>query len=93
MLLFDGVFLLRPALRLRWDFSIFVQADFPVTVARTETRDQHLFGDAAAVRRRYEARYVPGQRLYIESEYPQTHASVIMHNNDPANSGLDLRAC
>jgi uridine kinase len=92
VLLFDGVFLLRSALRPCWDFSIFVQADFPVTVARAEVRDQHLFGNAAAVRRRYEARYVPGQRLYLESERPQAHASVIIHNNDPANPSLETRS-
>ena len=85
ILVFDGVFLLRSALLSHWDFSIFVEASFAVTVARAEARDQHLFGDAAEVRRRYQARYVPGQRLYLEAERPRSRASVVVVNDDPEN--------
>src|SRR5262249_48623606 len=88
VLLFDGVFLLRSGLRTHWDFSIFVEADFATTVARAELRDRALFGDAAAVRRRYETRYVPGQRIYLESERPRTRASVVVVNDDPAHPTL-----
>src|SRR4030095_14909007 len=83
VLVFDGVFLLVPDLRPYWDFSIFVRASFETTVARAEVRDRRLFGDASDVRRRYEARYVPGQRLYLAEVQPEQHATVIVDNEDP----------
>jgi len=88
VLLFDGVFLLRPELRNHWDFAIFVRAAFDVTVARAEQRDQELFGSAARVRRRYAERYVPGQRLYLSEVRPERLASVVIDNDDPAHPSI-----
>jgi uridine kinase len=88
VLLFDGVFLLRPELREHWDFSIFVHADFEVAVRRAEERDLALFGGTSNVRRRYEQRYVPGQRLYLSEVQPHRWASVVIDNNDPAHPRL-----
>jgi uridine kinase len=83
ILLMDGVFLLRPELREYFDFSVFVRADFTVTMGRAELRDVQLFGTVAEVRRRYQERYVPGQRLYLASAQPERWASVVINNNDP----------
>lgn len=51
VLLFDGVFLLRPELIDRWDLRIFVSAAFDETLDRARTRDQALFGSATEVER------------------------------------------
>jgi uridine kinase len=83
VLLFDGVFLLRPEVREHFDFSVFVRADFEVTTQRAEQRDLALFGSVEAVARRYRERYVPGQRLYLTAAQPERWASVIVDNNDP----------
>jgi uridine kinase len=88
VLLFDGVFLLRPELRPYWDFSIIVRADFEVTVTRAEARDHHRFGSTEQVRQRYAERYVPGQRLYLAEAQPEQHASVVVDNNDAAHPRL-----
>jgi uridine kinase len=85
ILLFDGIFLHRSELRDFWDFSIFVEASFENTVSRAETRDEHLFGDATAVRTRYAKRYVPGQELYLRAVQPASLADVIINNNDLAS--------
>lgn len=85
ILLFDGVFLLRPELREQFDFSVFLRADFRTTVARAEQRDLQLFGSVEEVRRRYQERYVPGQRLYLASVDPERRASLVLDNNDPLN--------
>ena len=82
ILLLDGVFLLRPELRAYFDFSIFVRADFEVTTQRAETRDLALFGNVEEIRNRYQARYVPGQRLYLAEAEPERWATVIVDNND-----------
>ncbi len=83
VLLFDGVFLLRPELRAFWDFSVFVRAGFRATLPRAMKRDVDLFGGADAVRERYERRYIPGQMLYISEAAPEEWATVVVDNNDP----------
>lgn len=89
VLIFDGVFLQRPEIRRSWDFTVFVQASFEVTVTRAITRDVELFGSPEAVRARYLARYVPGERLYLERDRPRERADVVVLNDDPANPKLE----
>ena len=91
VLLFDGVFILRRELRESWDLSIFVDAGFDVTLARALERDLALFGSERAVRERYESRYVPGERLYLERSRPRERADAVVHNDEPANPGLEWR--
>ena len=91
VLLFDGVFLLRPELREHWDFSVFVRADFEIAVKRAEERDLELFGDISNLRLHYRQRYVPGQRLYLSEAQPERWASVVIDNNDPAQPCLSSR--
>jgi uridine kinase len=88
VLLFDGIFLLRPELRGCWDETLFVRADFAVTVARARTRDAALLGGVDEVERRYRERYVPGQRLYLETVQPERLASVVVCNDDPTRPVL-----
>lgn len=85
VLLFDGVFLLRPELRNSWDFSIFLHVEFEVALARAKQRDTNLFGTPTAVEEHYRRRYFPGQRLYLERCRPESAASVLLNNNDPAS--------
>ena len=87
VLLFDGIFLMRPELTAYWDFTVFVEAAFEVTVPRAIQRDRALFGRSEEVRRRYEERYIPGQKLYLEECRPHERAMVIVDNNDPSQSG------
>jgi uridine kinase len=82
VLLFDGVFLLRPKLRECWDFSIFVAMDFDMSIQRASARDVALFGTAEAVLERYRQRYLPGQQLYLQECNPKAFANVVVHNND-----------
>jgi uridine kinase len=85
VLLFDGVFLLRAELMEYWDYTIFVEAAFKVTLARAERRDAISFGSVEEVRRRYEQRYIPGQNLYFDKCCPKELARVVIDNNDPQN--------
>ena len=88
VLLFDGVFLLRPELRGCWDVTIFVDAAFTVTLRRAQQRDLALFGNVSAVTQRYQQRYIPGQRLYLEACCPRQHADLVVENNDPGQPVL-----
>jgi uridine kinase len=85
ILLFDGVFLLRPALIHHWDFSIFVDVDFAVSVPRAVARDVaqsegQLTPQTALAK--YNQRYVPGQHIYLSEAQPKEQASIIIQNND-----------
>jgi uridine kinase len=90
ILIFDGVFLLRPELMQNWDFSIFIQADFETALRRAILRDRELFGTPEQVEARYRARYIPGQQLYLELCHPQTAADAVVANNDPEHPKLTL---
>ena len=82
ILLFDGVFLLRPELNALWDYRIFIQVDFEAALQRAMIRDQELFGSSEAVQARYWQRYIPGQRLYFQAVNPEKLADVVVENND-----------
>jgi uridine kinase len=49
-------------------------------VSRAVQRDAGGIGDTAAIRARYEQRYIPGQRLYIEHCRPKEVADIIVEN-------------
>ena len=89
--IFDGVFLHRPELIPYWDFTVFVEASFDNTLKRAMARDEKLFGSAAETKQRYEERYIPGQRLYLQACNPADVADAVFVNNKFENPELFLR--
>lgn len=85
LLIVDGIFLLRPELNPSWDFRLFVEISFETCIQRAVRRDLSLFGSPEAVRQRYEQRYLPAQRLYLQTVRPAGLAEAVIDNNDPAN--------
>jgi len=83
ILLFDGVFLLREELRSYWDYTVFVDATFEVTLRRAMARDIKLFGTTGEVESRYKQRYIPGQQIYLNECRPSERADIVIDNNDP----------
>jgi uridine kinase len=91
VLLFDGVFLLGPELINHWDFTIFVDVDFDVSVPRAMSRDVarsngHLTPQTTLAK--YNQRYVPGQKIYLAEVFPREKADVVFNNNDLDNPRL-----
>ena len=80
ILLFDGVFLQCPELARSWDFRIWVDAPFDVTVPRAVRRSPDE--DESVLRTKYRLRYVPGQILYMNQCQPRESANVIVDNAD-----------
>jgi uridine kinase len=89
VLLFDGVFLLRPELRDAWDLRVFVTVPEEEMLRRAVVRDAELFGSPSEVEHRYRTRYIPGQRLYFASACPLETADVVVHNTDPERPVLE----
>ena len=81
VLVFDGVFLLRPELIDRWDLRIFVSTAFEATVDRALIREQGVLS-AADVERRWRERYIPSQQFYFATVRPTDHADIVVRNDD-----------
>jgi uridine kinase len=90
VLLFDGVFLLRPELIDQWELRIFVVAAFEETLNRARTRDQALYG-TPEVERRWRNRYIPSQQLYFDTVRPTDHADIIVHNDELQRPAWEIR--
>ena len=78
ILLFDGVFLHCPELRSYWDFSVFLDAPFDVTIPRCAGRD----GSSPDVNAPENRRYVDGQKLYFLECDPKRAATVVINNGN-----------
>jgi uridine kinase len=88
VLVLDGVLVLRPRLRERWDFSVLVTATPDEAIRRARTRDAIQVGSADAVEERYRQRYLPAHELYVAEAHPEEHASVVVDNDDPVHPAL-----
>jgi uridine kinase len=88
ILLFDGIFLLRPELATAWDFSIFIEVSFETALQRAIQRDLSLFDSPQTVLDRYQRRYLPAQQYYLQVNTPASRANMVIENNDPAHPVL-----
>jgi uridine kinase len=78
VLIVDGIFLHRLELRQYWDFSVFLQVGFDVSIPRGAQRGYGDPDPSAQSNRRY----VEGQLLYFEQCRPTDHASVLIDNDN-----------
>jgi uridine kinase len=81
ILIFDGIFLHRPELREYWDFSIFLNVDFEVSIPRGAQRGAGSPDIYASSNKRY----IEGQRIYLAQNCPSQYASLTIDNNDLFN--------
>lgn len=78
VLVIDGIFLHRPELRDIWDLSVFLDVPFQESARRMGPRDGlPLDPDAPE-----NARYVGGQRLYLDECRPAERATVLVDYAD-----------
>jgi uridine kinase len=91
ILIFDGVFLMRPELADGWDFRVFVSVDFDEIVRRARVRDAALFGSPDAAEQRYRIRYLPAQQRYLRTVRPDRLADVLVDNGCPSRPRLHVR--
>lgn len=84
VLVLDGVFLLRPELRDRWDLKIHLSVQPSEILRRGRIRDLDVYGSIEEVDHRYLSRYLPAQEIYQADHRPIEHADFIVINDDPA---------
>ncbi len=90
VLVFDGVFLMRPELIDRWDLRIFVSTALERTVERAVIRERRV-SSRAAVERRWRERYLPSQQFYFATVRPVDHADIVVHNDEPQQPVWETR--
>lgn len=83
ILLFDGTFLQRPEINRYWDLRIFLQVSFDEVIRRAKIRDREILGDE--LEHKYQTRYIPGQKLYLDAIHPEKLADVVVDNTDLNN--------
>lgn len=100
VLLFDGVFLLRPELVDRWDLRIFVSVPFEQTVERAKDRGTASAGPTAEpaattrtaeIERSWRNRYIPAQQLYFATAQPTEHADIVVYNDHLERPSWEVR--
>jgi uridine kinase len=90
ILVFDGLFLLRPELVEFWNLSVFLMAESRREAAWDEylTRDlpseadQRAVEVAARIERARRRRYTEGQALYEQEARPRDYATIVIKNDD-----------
>ena len=80
ILIVDGIFLHRPELRDYWDFSIFLDVDFSISIPRGAQRGPDFGSADPKAPENY--RYIEGQKLYFRKCYPKYYASMVVNNDD-----------
>jgi uridine kinase len=84
VLVVDGIFTHRDELVRFWDFSVWLDVPFEVSIPRGGRRGD-MDPDPRAESNR---RYVEGQRLYIAECAPRSRASMVIDNSDLANPAI-----
>jgi len=79
ILLFDGIFLHRPELIKWWTWSVWLEVNPALSLARWRTRDGTGFSDPSA---KENLRYINGQQLYLAEVDPKKRATRVVDNND-----------
>lgn len=80
IVLFEGVLLYREPLNQYFDFRIFIDISFDEVLKRAVKRDLNLLGKN--VIEKYNNKYIPIQKLYIEKYNPKILSDIIIDNND-----------
>jgi uridine kinase len=83
IVLVEGVLLFRPPIDAYFDLRIFLHILFDEVLRRAAARDVPNYGDDYL--ERYEFRYIPAQKWYLETYRPQQRSDFVIDNTDYAN--------
>lgn len=78
ILVLDGIFVHRDELVRYWDYSVWLEVPFDVSIPRGAARGYGDPDPAAATNRRY----IEGQRYYIAACDPRSRATTVVDNTD-----------
>lgn len=73
----EGVFLQRPELEGQFDLTVYIDVPEEIRLQRVLRRDGYI-GDAKAIEEKYERRYFPAERFYVEKCRPEECADFVV---------------
>lgn len=82
VLVVDGSFLQKPALRDAWDLVLYLHASFEAAEARGVARDSNALGGEVAARTAFRTRYHAAQRRYLAECSPRASADLVINAED-----------
>jgi len=91
IVLFDGIFLMRPELIHFWDVSIFVDISLDTAMYRAYEREKMNGLSYDEIHSLYEKRYFGGQKIYFERCSPYQQVNLIVNNDDFRNPSIDIK--
>ena len=91
IILFDGIFLMRPELVKYWDVSIFVDITLDTAMNRAYEREKLNGLSYEEIHALYEKRYFGGQKIYFDRSSPHQHVNIIVDNDDFKNPMIEIK--
>lgn len=91
IILFDGIFLMRPELVQFWDVSIFVDISLDTAMYRAFEREKSNGLSYEEIHSLYEKRYFGGQKIYFERCSPHQNVNLIIDNDDFRNPLIEIK--
>lgn len=76
----EGVFILREEIEAYLDYKIFIHVPFEQCKIRALKRDVPVYGHA--ILEKYDTKYIPTQKYYLEKYPPEEYADIIIENTD-----------
>jgi len=92
IILFDGIFLMRPELAGYWDIKILLDITLETAMNRAYDRELPNGLSFQEIYLLYEKRYFGGQKIYFERCNPFKRADVVIDNNDFKNPNIKFQA-
>lgn len=80
IVLVEGVLLYRKPLVQYFDLKIYLDVSYDEVIRRAKTRDVPIFGKEFL--EKYNKKYIPIQKQYIESYHPQKNSDIVINNED-----------
>lgn len=80
IVLIEGVLLFRPPLDHYFDMKIFIDISFEEVLRRARQRDVPKYGEAFL--QKYDKKYIPVQKYYLNKFQPQAICDIVIDNED-----------
>ncbi len=80
----EGIFLHRPELAGLFDLTVYVDVPEDVRLSRVLERDGYI-GDQSEIMAKYERRYFPAERFYVQKCKPAEAADLLIQTEKPAD--------
>jgi uridine kinase len=77
IVIFEGLFTLRPELNPYWDFRILIDIDPETAIARALVRA----AGPNETERKYRLRYEPAWMIYVNAVHPESLADIVVKQN------------